>query len=223
MVQIRHPAARRIEPVVFRRRIELRQHGCVERVGGHRDEHFVAVLDHRAERQLDSLRRPGRDEDAVGADRAAVARVLGRHRLARLRNARRRPVSVVAVAQRALHRRDQMHRRLKSEGDRIADVEVADARPRGLDALRLGDDVADGVGKAVDARRRRNRGLRLALRVDDRHARILRHLFGNPPYGVRRVPGHGRRGAAADPARSDYESGTRTFRRLPEECGLVQI
>ena len=65
---------------------------------------------------------------------------------------------------------------------------------RGIACLpdRVGE-FQDGVGKAVDARRRRNRGLRLALRVDDRHARILRHLFGNSPYAVRRVPGHGRR------------------------------
>ena len=80
-----------------------------------------------------------------------LRRVLGGDRFARGRDAGRRPVVVVAVAHRALDRGDEMRRRLEAEGDRIADVEVAHARAGGLDLLRFRDDVADGVGEAVDA------------------------------------------------------------------------
>ena len=83
----------------------------------------------------------------------------------------RRPVVVVAVAHRALDRVDQVRRRLEPEGDRIADVEIADPRAGGLDFLRFRDDVADGVGEAMNARRGGNRRLKFWLM--SRHVRIL--------------------------------------------------
>ena len=83
-----------------------------------------------------------------------------RHRFARRGNAGRRPVVVVAVAHRPLDRGDQVRRRLEAEGDRIADVEIPDARAGRLDLLRFRDDVADGVGEAVNASGSRDGGLR---------------------------------------------------------------
>ena len=85
------------------------------------------------------------------------------------RDAGRRPVVVVAVAHRPLDRGDEVRRRLEAEGDRIADVEVADARARRLDLLRFRDDVADGVGEAVHASGRWDG----CLSFRDRHRAIL--------------------------------------------------
>jgi hypothetical protein len=47
--------------------------------------------------------------------------------------------------------------RLKPEGDRVADIQVPDVLPAGFDALRLDNDVSDGIGKAAEARSNRNR------------------------------------------------------------------
>ena len=66
-------------------------------------------------------------------------------------DARRRAVAVVAVAHRLLDGLDQVRRRLEAERDRVADVQVLHRLAGGLDFLRLGDDVADGVGEPVDA------------------------------------------------------------------------
>jgi hypothetical protein len=63
----------------------------------------------------------------------------------------------VAVAHRAGHRLDQMRRRLEPEGDRVADIEIADAGACRLNFLGLRDDIPNGVGKAVNARGRWNR------------------------------------------------------------------
>ena len=70
-------------------------------------------------------------------------------------------------------RLDQMRRRLEPEGDRIADIEIADARACRLNFLGLGDDIPNGVGEAVNARggwyRRRGPGgchARILLRPD---------------------------------------------------------
>ena len=151
VIEIRHPAARRVEPVVLRLGVELGQHGRVQRIGRHRHEHFAARVDDRAERQLDPFRGSRGDEDAIGGDRESVARVFAGDRLARGRDAGRRPVVVVAVAHRPFDRGDQVRRRLETKGDRIADVQVADPRAGGLDFLRFRNDIADGVRKAVDA------------------------------------------------------------------------
>ena len=127
-------------------------------------------VDERRQRELDAFRRAGRDEHAIGVDRKAACRELRGDRFARRREALRRPVAVVAVAQRALDGLDQMRRRLEIERDRVADVEVSHAHAGRFDPLRFGDDVADGVGETVDAlgdRNRRRRGSR------EGHGRIL--------------------------------------------------
>jgi hypothetical protein len=59
----------------------------------------------------------------------------------------------VAVAHRALDRLDHVRRRLEPEGNRVADIEVADLLAGRLDLSRLRDDVADGVDEAADAAR----------------------------------------------------------------------
>ena len=64
-----------------------------------------------------------------------------------------------------------MRRRLESERNRIADVQVPHRAAGGLELLRLGDDVADGVGEAADAGGD-------ADRSPDRHAR-----YGSPRAG----------------------------------------
>jgi hypothetical protein len=63
----------------------------------------------------------------------------------------------VAVAHRALDRRNQMARRVKAERDRIADVQVADARACRLNFLGFRDDTPDRIREAVNAIGGRNR------------------------------------------------------------------
>jgi hypothetical protein len=63
----------------------------------------------------------------------------------------------VAVAHRARHRLDQVCRRFEPEGDRVADIEIADAGACRLNFLGLSDDIPNSVGKAVNARGRWNR------------------------------------------------------------------
>ena len=79
-----------------------------------------------------------------------------------------RTVVVVAVAQRPLDGGDQMRRRLEAEGDRIADVEVADPCACRFHFLRFRDDVADGVGKAMNTGGGRNIAAELWLIVTSR-------------------------------------------------------
>ena len=57
----------------------------------------------------------------------------------------------MAVAHRARRCLDQMRRRAKSKGNRIADVEVPHTPSLSLDRLRFGDDIANRVGEAVDS------------------------------------------------------------------------
>ena len=57
----------------------------------------------------------------------------------------------MTVAHRAIDRFDQMRRRLEPERDRVADIEVANLGPGGLDALRLGDDRPNRIGKSTNA------------------------------------------------------------------------
>ena len=91
----------------------------------------------------------------------------------------RRRIAVVAVAHRALDRLDHVGRRLESEDDRIADVQVPDLPAGGFDLPRLGDDVADGVDEAADAAGDGN--------ADGRAPRshVLADLISTGPYGPR--------------------------------------
>src|SRR5262249_3621821 len=89
-------------------------------------------------------------EDAVRRDREPVPRVLGGDCLPRAGNACGRPVAVVPINQRFPDGVDEVRRRLEPELYRGADVQVSDAYTGSLHTLRLGDDVADGIGKAMD-------------------------------------------------------------------------
>src|SRR5262245_39062685 len=64
----------------------------------------------------------------------------------------------MAVAQGALDRLDEMRRRQEPELVWVADVQVAHPRACLLHLARLGDDVANGVGEAIDALGSANRG-----------------------------------------------------------------
>ena len=80
------------------------------------------------------------------------AREVRGHGFARFDDARRRRVAVVAVAHRALDGFDQMRRR--DEAELVRDRRCSDSARACRSAstfLRLGDDVADGVGEAIDA------------------------------------------------------------------------
>ena len=122
-----------IGPVKHRARADLGEHRGVERIGRRRNQHLVAALRHRRERELDALRRARRDDDAIRRHRHAALCALGRDRFACGQDPHRRRVTVVSVAQRPRHRFDHVRRRFESESDRIADVEVPDlpaGRPR---------------------------------------------------------------------------------------------
>ena len=78
----------------------------------------------------------------------------------------------MAVTHRARRSLDQMRRRAEPEGDWVADIQVPDTSPLSLDRLRLGDDVANRVGEAVDSP-----GNRHGTGVSCGHLLILRAAF----------------------------------------------
>ena len=110
VIEVGHPAARRIEAVVARPRAELGEYRREQRVGRQRHQHFAALVDERRQRKLDTFRRARGDEHAIGRHRKAPGGVLGRDRLARRRDSRRGSVPIVAVAHRALDGFDQVRR-----------------------------------------------------------------------------------------------------------------
>jgi hypothetical protein len=57
----------------------------------------------------------------------------------------------MSLRHRALHHLDEMWWGTKAKSDRVADIQVSDARARSLDPLSLHDDVPDGIGKLADA------------------------------------------------------------------------
>ena len=152
VIEIRHPAPRRDRSDRTALRAELGDHRRVQRVGRHRHQHIAVFVEERAQDELDAFGGAGREEHAVGRDREAVRRVLGRDRFAAGGDARRRAVAVVSVAQRPFDGGDEVRRRVETESDRIADVQIPHALAAGFDPLRLRDDIANGVGKAVNAR-----------------------------------------------------------------------
>ena len=129
VIEIGRPSARRIGAVEAGARAELREHRRVQRIRRHRHQHVAVLVDDRAQGQIDRFRRAGGDEHAVGGDRESAGRVLVGDRFTGLGEAGRRSVAVVAVAHRALDRGDEVRRRLESERDRIADVEIANRLP----------------------------------------------------------------------------------------------
>ena len=145
-------------PIEHRPRADLGEHGGIERIRRHRDQHFVARPRERGEGELDAFRGPRGDDHAIRVERHAAPRALGGDRFARRRDADRRRVAVVPVADGAFDRLDEVRRGAEPEGDRVADVQVADLAAGRLDLPRLRDDVADGVDEAADAAGNRDRG-----------------------------------------------------------------
>jgi hypothetical protein len=63
----------------------------------------------------------------------------------------------VSVTQRPFDGVDEAWRSLETKSHWIADIQVADALTAGFDAVCLGDDITDGVGKPAETRRHRDR------------------------------------------------------------------
>ncbi len=174
MIEVRNPPAARMRAVVHGAGAELGDDRRVERVRRQRHEHLVAVIDQRAQRELDSLGRARGHDHAIGRHRPAATRVLRGDRLPGRRDAGGWAVSIVTVRDRALHRIDHVLGRFETEGNRIADVQVTNASAARFHALRFGDDIADGIGELAHAGRDGNGGL------DRIHLPILqRELFGS--------------------------------------------
>jgi len=57
----------------------------------------------------------------------------------------------VAISHCAGRRLNEVLRRVEPEGDRVADIQIADTSSLSFYRLRLSDDVADRVGEAVDS------------------------------------------------------------------------
>ncbi len=208
VIEVGRPSARRVGAIEPRARAELRQHRRVQRIRRHRHEHIAFVVDDRAQRQLDRFRRAGGDEDAVGGDRESAGRVLVGDGFTGVGEAGRRPVSVVAVAHRALHRLDQRSGRLESERDGIANVEIAHRFPLRFDAPGFRDDVADGVGKAADSAGDREWAGREMCGC---HGEILQWLSATRSRIATTVvaPGPGAAGASRSVAASPAMTGSR--------------
>jgi hypothetical protein len=158
VLEIRLPPVGVIGPVVHRGRADLRQHRGVQRIGGRGHEHLLAFVHDGGQRELDAFRGAGGDQHAIGGGLDAAPGEVGGHRLASLDDARRRGIAVVSIAHGPGHGFDQVRRRQETELIRVADVEVADLLPRRLHLPGLDDDVANGVGEAVDTLRGTNRG-----------------------------------------------------------------
>ena len=75
------------------------------------------------------------------------------------------------------HRIDHVPGGLETEGNRIADVQVANASAAVFHALRFGDDIANGIGELAHSRRDRDGGLR---RI---HLPILQRVLFSTPFG----------------------------------------
>ena len=61
-IEVRQPVASGIRAVVAWNGADLGQHRRVERIRWQRDEHLVAFVDERIQRQIDRFGRPGRDQ-----------------------------------------------------------------------------------------------------------------------------------------------------------------
>ena len=97
---------------------------------------------------------------------AAPAAFVG-HRFPRRRQCRPTARSRCGRRERALDCVYQMRRRREAENDRVADIQVADARAAGLNPPGLGDDIPDRVIEAADAAGDRNRVVdRAAMAAD---------------------------------------------------------
>ncbi len=176
VIEIRLPAIVGIGAVEHRLRPDLGDHRGVERIGRHRHEHLVVGVDQRVERDLDALGGAGGEQHPIGIDWEAACTEVVCDRLARLDDAGRRRVAVLAETHGAADRFDQVGRRREAGRDRIPDVQVADSPPGSLDLPRLGHDVADRVAEAVDPAGDRNRRRGGGRR---RHLEILLSSLGD--------------------------------------------
>ena len=145
MIEVGHPAAIGVGAIKHRACADLGEDGCVQWISRYRDQHLVASFGERGQRQLNSLRRSRRDDDAIGRNRHAPSAALGRDRFARSQDTVRRRVAILARSDRPVDRFYQVRRCLEAEGNGIADVEVADPPPGSLNLSGFGHDIADCV------------------------------------------------------------------------------
>ena len=110
-----------------RARAQLRKHGRIQRIGRRRHEHLAVLVEERGQRQLDTFRGSGGNQNPIRVDRPSVPRgALSRDGLPRGCDTCGWAVAVMSVVQRALDRVDKMDRRFETEGDGIADIQIAD-------------------------------------------------------------------------------------------------
>src|ERR1019366_1656615 len=116
---------------------------------------------------VDRLTHSGRNENIPHGGKT-LAPGLATNGLDRLRDARRRRVSVLTVAHGLVHGLDDVRRRLEIEIQRIADVERKD--PVSLLHNFIGDagQVADGVADVIEA----GGGSNLVSRADGSHGSL---------------------------------------------------
>ena len=150
LLDVRQPLLFGSGVIEHRPRADLGEHRGVERIGRHRDQHFVARPGERGEGELDPLRGPRGDDHAIRVERHATTRALGGDRFARRRDAHRRRVPVVPVTNGAFDRLDQMRRGAEPECNRVANIEVPDLAPGRLHLPRFRDDIADRVDETAD-------------------------------------------------------------------------
>ena len=151
MIDVRHPATIGVGAIKHRARADFGEDGCVQWIGWYRDQHFVARFGEGGQRQLNPLRRPRRDDDTIGRDRHAPSLALGRDRFAGRQDTVRRRVAILARADRAVDRFNEVRRRLEAECNGVADIEVADTPARSLNLSGLRHDIADCVDEPTDS------------------------------------------------------------------------
>ena len=97
------------------------------------------------------------NQHAVGWYGDATRRVLGSNRLARSRYPSRGDITVVPISHGSCDGFYEVRRSVKTERNRVPDVQITDSLPLRLDRLRFSHDVADGIGKSIDASGHRDR------------------------------------------------------------------
>ena len=151
MVDVGHPAAVRVGAVEHGSSADFGEHGRVQWISRHWDQHVVARLGERGQRQFDPFRRARRDDHTIGRHRHSPPVTFGRDRLAGRQDADRRRVAILAVANRPIDRFNQVRRRFEAERDRVADIKVANAASGSLNLSGFRHDIADCVDEATNS------------------------------------------------------------------------
>src|SRR5208337_4285861 len=150
VVQIGLPAVFFIQIISVETDVELGQNGRVERIVGAGREQVVAGIEERGEADVDGLADAGGDKYILNCG-DAFARGLAADGIERGLDARRRRVSVLAVAHGLVDGFDHVRGCGEIEVERIADVQRQDLVALASDLVGNAGQVANGIANIFEA------------------------------------------------------------------------